>query len=183
MPYMSQYVPQMSQVLKDHIWTQLSLGHTMKQIYNKHKAISWAQVNARETMTWDDFIKQQDIAYLDWKHKIASSCLHKNPAISIQTWAFNHLEITFYFQDVGEINGFMSHSQLGFKLPCNCNLWSHVATMGQFQWMLHSVPTMWNFICYIVVDTPQELCALRWILNSLHHSFVYSNVLMCMIRI
>jgi hypothetical protein len=32
-------------------------------------------------------------------------CLHKNLAISIPTWAFNHLEITICFQDVGEING------------------------------------------------------------------------------
>jgi hypothetical protein len=51
MDCMSQYVTQMSQVLKDHIWTKLSLSHTMKQIYNKDKAIWWAQVNARETMT------------------------------------------------------------------------------------------------------------------------------------
>jgi hypothetical protein len=61
----------------------LSLSHTMKQIYNKDKAIWWARVNARETMTWDNFIKQQDIAYLDQKHKIGSWCLHKNLAISI----------------------------------------------------------------------------------------------------
>jgi hypothetical protein len=151
---MSKYVPQMSQVLKDHIWTQLSLGHTIKQIYNKHKAISWARVNARETMTWDDFIRQQDIAYMDYKHKIRSSCLHKTPAISIQTWAFCHSEITFYFQDVGEINGVHVPFVMGSKLPCNCNLWSCVATMGQFQWMLHLAPTMWNFICYIDDDTP-----------------------------
>jgi len=77
----------------------------------------------------------------------------------------------------------MSHSQLGSKLACNCNLWSCVATMGQFQWMLHLAPMIWNFICYIVDDTPQELCALWCILNSLHHSFVYSSLFMCMIRI
>jgi hypothetical protein len=36
MARMSQYVPQMSQAFNNHIWTQLSLGHIIKQIYNKH---------------------------------------------------------------------------------------------------------------------------------------------------
>jgi hypothetical protein len=31
-------------------------------------------------------------------------CLHKNPIMSIQTWALNHIDDVFYFQDVGEIN-------------------------------------------------------------------------------
>ncbi len=61
--------PQMSQTFKDHIWTQLGLGYTVKQIYDKHKAIWWARINAGETMTRDDFIKQQNITYLDHKHK------------------------------------------------------------------------------------------------------------------
>jgi hypothetical protein len=51
--------------LKDHIWTQLNLGHTTKQIYDKYKAIWWEYVNAKEAMMRDDFIWQQDIAYLD----------------------------------------------------------------------------------------------------------------------
>ncbi len=63
------FAPQMSQALKDHIWTQLGLGYIVKQIYDEHKAIWWARINAREVMTRDDFIKQQDIAYLDCKHK------------------------------------------------------------------------------------------------------------------
>jgi hypothetical protein len=58
--------------LKNHIWTQLSLGHTAKQINDKHKAIWWEHVNVGETMTRDDFIQQQDIAYLDQKHKRGS---------------------------------------------------------------------------------------------------------------
>jgi hypothetical protein len=58
----------MSQVLKDHIWTQLNLGHAIKQIYDKHKAIWWVG----KAMAQDDFFKQQDIAYLDRKHKIGS---------------------------------------------------------------------------------------------------------------
>jgi len=62
------FAPQMSQAFKDHIWTQLGLGYTVKQIYDKHKAIWWARINAREAMTRDDFIRQQNIAYLDHKH-------------------------------------------------------------------------------------------------------------------
>jgi hypothetical protein len=62
---MSHYAPCMSQALKDHIWAQLSLGYTIKQIYEKHKAIWWECVNAGQNMTRDDFIWLQDIAYLD----------------------------------------------------------------------------------------------------------------------
>jgi hypothetical protein len=47
----------------------LGLGYTVKQIYDKHKAIWWARINVGEAMTRDDFIKQQDNAYLDRKHK------------------------------------------------------------------------------------------------------------------
>ncbi len=66
---MSCYVPRMSQASKDHIWAQLSLGYTTKQIYDKHKAIWCERVNVGQSMIPDDFIRLQDIAYLDWKHK------------------------------------------------------------------------------------------------------------------
>jgi hypothetical protein len=52
-----------------HLDSIPSLGYTIKQIYDKHKVIWWAIINEREVMTRDDFIKQQDIAYLDHKHK------------------------------------------------------------------------------------------------------------------
>jgi len=52
------FAPQMSQAFKDHIWTQLGLSYTVKQIYDKHKVIWWARINVGETMTKDDFIKQ-----------------------------------------------------------------------------------------------------------------------------
>jgi hypothetical protein len=87
----------MSQALKDHIWTQLGLGYTIKQIYDKHKVIWWVRINAGEAMTRDDFIRQQDIAYLDRKHKKRSWCLHQNPTISLRTWAFSHPNDVFYF--------------------------------------------------------------------------------------
>jgi hypothetical protein len=41
----------------------IKFKHTTKQIYDKHKAIWWAQVNARKTITHYDFIWQNDIAY------------------------------------------------------------------------------------------------------------------------
>jgi hypothetical protein len=56
-------------------------------------------------MTRDNFIKQQDITHLDHKHKKRSWHLHTNLAISLHTWAFNHLDGVFYFQDANEING------------------------------------------------------------------------------
>ncbi len=66
---MSCYAPCMSQTLKEHIWAQLSLGYTAKQIYDKHKAIWWERVNAGQNMTRFDFIRLQNIAYLNRKHK------------------------------------------------------------------------------------------------------------------
>jgi hypothetical protein len=53
--YVSCYVSRMSQALKDHIWAQLNLGSTVKQIYDKHKTIWWERVNAGQNMTQDDF--------------------------------------------------------------------------------------------------------------------------------
>jgi hypothetical protein len=50
------YVPCVSHKLKKFIWTQLRLGYTMKQIYDKHKKIWWEQTNASGWMTWDDFL-------------------------------------------------------------------------------------------------------------------------------
>ncbi len=69
---MSRYAPCMSQALKDHIWAQLNLGYMTKQIYDKYKTIWWERVNAGQSMTRDDFIRLQNIAYLDWKHKKGS---------------------------------------------------------------------------------------------------------------
>jgi hypothetical protein len=43
-----------------------------KQIYDKYKAIWWERVNVGQSMTRNDFIQFQDIAYLDQKHKKGS---------------------------------------------------------------------------------------------------------------
>jgi uncharacterized protein YpbB len=48
---MSHYAPSMSQALKDHIWAQLNIGYTTKQICDKHKIIWWERVNAGQSMT------------------------------------------------------------------------------------------------------------------------------------
>jgi hypothetical protein len=95
----------------------LGLGYTIKQIYYKHKAIWWARINAREVMTRDDFIKQQNIAYLDLKHKKKNWHLHHNPGISFRTWAFNHVDDVFYFQDGSEDNGIHVPFTIGIQTP------------------------------------------------------------------
>ncbi len=54
--WMLTYAPRVFHRLKEFIWTQLGLGYTMKQIYDKHKEIWWAWANAGEWMTQDDFL-------------------------------------------------------------------------------------------------------------------------------
>ncbi len=100
--------------MKDHIWAQLNLGYTTKQIYEKHKAIWWERVNVGQNMTRDNFIRLQNITYLDQKHQ---KHLHTNPAISIQSWAFQHPEDVFFFQNVGEINRIQVPFTIGIQTP------------------------------------------------------------------
>jgi len=88
-----------------------------KEIYDKHKAIWWECVNVGESMTRDDFIWLQDIAYLDRKHKKGGWRLHINPAISIRSWAFQHPEDVFFLQDVGEINETQIPFTIGIQTP------------------------------------------------------------------
>jgi hypothetical protein len=45
-------------------------------LYDKHNVIWWVKINARKVMIRDNFIKQQDIAPLDPKHKRWNLCLH-----------------------------------------------------------------------------------------------------------
>jgi hypothetical protein len=96
---------------------QLGLGYIVKQIYDKHKATWWAKINAGEVMTRDDFIRQQDIAYLDHKHKKRNWRLHKNSAISFCTWEFSHPNDMFYFQDPNEDNGIHVPFTIGIQTP------------------------------------------------------------------
>jgi len=71
-------------------------------------------------MTQDDFIRFQDIAYLDWKHKKGNWRLHTNLVISIQSWALQHSEDVFFFQDVGEINETQVPFTTGIQTPTQC---------------------------------------------------------------
>jgi hypothetical protein len=120
------FAPRMSQALKHHIWTQFGLGYTVKQIYDKHKAIWWARINVRKAMIKDDFIKQKNIAYLDSKHKRGNWCLHKDLAIYFHTWAFNCLDDVFYFRDAIKDNGIHVPFTIGIQtLDLNYKPWFH----------------------------------------------------------
>ncbi len=83
--------------LMEFIWTQLELGYIVKQIYHEHKEIWWAWANVDEWMTWDDFLRLQDIAYLDRKHKKGIWPLHTNWTLSIESWVCVHLDDVFLF--------------------------------------------------------------------------------------
>ncbi len=106
--------------MKDHIWAQLSLSYTTKQIYDKHKTIWWEHVNVGQNMTRDDLIQLQDIAYLNYKHKKGNWRLHTNLTISIWSWGFQHLEDVLFFQDVGEINETQVPFTIGIQTPTQC---------------------------------------------------------------
>jgi hypothetical protein len=77
-------------------------------------------VNAGQSMTRDDFIRLQNIAYLDQKHKKGSWGLHTNPTISIWSWVLQHLEDVFFFQDGGEINETQVPFTIGIQTPTQC---------------------------------------------------------------
>jgi hypothetical protein len=77
-------------------------------------------VNAGQNMTQDDFIRLQNIAYLDRKHKKRNWRLHTNPTISIRSWVFQHPEDVFFFQDVGEINRTQVPFTIGIQTSTKC---------------------------------------------------------------
>jgi hypothetical protein len=88
----------------------LGVGYTVKQIYDKHKAIWWAKINAREMMTRDDFIRQQDIVWIANTKKGVGVYTKIRPF----PFAYGHLVIRmmcFIFKMQVRIMGFMSHSQ------------------------------------------------------------------------
>jgi len=57
---------------------------------------------------------------LEWKHKKRTWCSYTKPAISILSWALQHLEDVFFFQDVGEINGIPIQFTIGIETPTQC---------------------------------------------------------------
>jgi hypothetical protein len=48
-----------------HIWSFNACDMHVTQISKKHKIIWWEHVNEGQSMTWNDFIRLQDITYLD----------------------------------------------------------------------------------------------------------------------
>jgi hypothetical protein len=54
---------------------------------------------------------------LDRKHKKRSWRLHQNLTISLRTWAFNHLNDVFYFQNASEDNGIHVPFTIGIQTP------------------------------------------------------------------
>jgi hypothetical protein len=46
--------------------------------------------------------------------------LHKNPTISIRSWALHHLKHVFYLEEVDKINGIQVPFSLGFQTPMQC---------------------------------------------------------------
>ncbi len=77
-------------------------------------------MNVGQSMTRDDFIRLQDIAYLDQKHKKGSWRLHTNLALSIRSWGLQHPKDVFFFQDVGEINGIQVPFTIGIQTSTQC---------------------------------------------------------------
>ncbi len=54
---------------------------------------------------------------MNHKHKKKNWCLHKNLAISLCTWAFNHPDDVFYFQNASEDNGIHFPFTIGIQNP------------------------------------------------------------------
>ncbi len=71
-------------------------------------------------MRRDEFIRLQDIAYLDQKHKKGSWRLHTNLVISIRSWVLQHPEDVFFLQDVGEINRIQVPFTIGIQTLTQC---------------------------------------------------------------
>ncbi len=73
-----------------------------------------------QTMTQDDFTRLPDISFLGLKHKKGNWCLHTNLAISIWSWAFQHLKDVFFFQNADEINKTQIPFTIGIQTPTQC---------------------------------------------------------------
>jgi len=158
----------MSQALEDHIWTQLGLGYTVKQIYDKHKVIWWARINAGETVTRDDFIRQQDIAYLDHKHKKGSWRLHQNPAISLHTWAFSHPNVVYYFQDASEDNGIHVPFTIGIQTPYQLQAMVSLGENGAISMdaTFGTNGVKFHLFTLMVFDAHRTRVSVAWIITS-----------------
>jgi hypothetical protein len=145
--------------------------------YDKHKAIWWARINVGEAMTRDDFVIQQNIAYLDCKHKRGSWHLHQNLAISLRTWAFSHPNYVFYFQDASEDNEI--HVPFTIRIQTPSQLQTMVSLGDNRAISMDSTFSTndWNFICshwkclmHIALE-----CRLHGSLQAAKHAMIWRN--------
>jgi len=146
----------------------LGLGYTVKQIYDKHKVIWWARINAGETVTRDDFIRQQDIAYLDHKHKKGSWRLHQNPAISLHTWAFSHPNVVYYFQDASEDNGIHVPFTIGIQTPYQLQAMVSLGENGAISMdaTFGTNGVKFHLFTLMVFDAHRTRVSVAWIITS-----------------
>ncbi len=109
---MSWYAPWISQSLKYHIGTQLGLGHTTKQIYDKHKTIWWECVNVEKSwLCMTSFDNKTLHIWIGNIRKVLDGC---TKTLSFQfDLGFCIIRNMFYFQEANEVNGIQISSTLG----------------------------------------------------------------------
>jgi hypothetical protein len=119
-------------------------------------------------MTRDDFIRQQDIAYLDRKHKKGSWCLHQNLAISLRTWAFSHLDDVFYFQDASEDNGIHVPFTIGMQTPSQLQAMVSLSDNGAISMdaTFSTNDVKFNLFTLMVFDAHHTGVPVAWIITS-----------------
>jgi len=105
---------------------------------------------------------------LDRKHKKKSWCLHKNPAISLCTWAFNHPDDVFYFQNASEDNGihvpFIINIQTPFQLQAMVSLGDNGAISMDATFGINDVK--FHLFTLMVFDAHRIGVPIAWIITS-----------------
>jgi hypothetical protein len=124
----------------------------------------------------DKFIWQQNIVYLDWKHKKANWQLHKNLAISIWSWALHHSKHVFDFQEANEINEIQVPFILGIQTPMQCQFMLTNDHIEQFPQITHLTQMMWKtFVHLMNFDAHHTRVLLAWIITSRQIVYDWSN--------
>jgi hypothetical protein len=68
--------------------------------------------------------------------------LHKNLALSIQSWVCAHLDDVFYFQDANEMNGIQYLFTIGIQTPMQLQDMFQFSHKGLFLWIPRLAPKM-----------------------------------------
>jgi hypothetical protein len=133
----SWYAPWISQSLKDHIWIQLGLGHTTKQIYDKHKTIWWECVNVEKLwLRMTSFDNKILHIWIGNIRKVVDGCT-KTLSFQFDLGFYIIWNMYFIFKKLVKLMGFKSHSHQASKHWCDVIPWLHMAIMEQFPWMPH----------------------------------------------